>query len=304
MNGPRYINPLTDFGFKKIFGNEDVMVAFLNDLLEPVSPIARVTFIDKDELGLTRYDRGVIYDLRCTCDDGSEVIVEMQNRSQLNFSDRILYYLSRSISTQARKGSDTWDFRLTPVYGVFFINFHLNGFKPQTIRTIQLKVNETGEVFNENLKAFTLELVDYRNRRESDCSTPMDYWFYNLANMGTMTTAIPFQTERPIFRKIGIISELANMTSQEVDMYDRSLDSYRTNLSVMQNERAEGLAEGEAKGRAEGRAEGHAEGLAEGLAEGEAKGRIEMARLMLQDGESMERIIRYTGLTKEQIEKL
>lgn len=280
MNAPRYINPLTDFGFKKIFGNEDVMIAFLNDLLEPKSPIAHVLFLDKDELGLTKYERGVIYDLRCTCDDGSEVIVEMQNKGQLNFSDRIIYYLSRSISSQAERGNTEWDYKLTPVYGVFFINFHLQGFKPQSIRTIQMKVSETGEVFNENLKAFTLELPDYRKKQESDCKTHMDYWLYNLANMETMTTPMPFQAQRPIFSKVGNISELVNMTEQEREIYNISLDSYRTNLSVMRNERAEGRAEGR-----------------------EEKA-VEMARAMLQDGESVEKIMRYTKLSREQIENM
>lgn len=280
MNTPRYINPLTDFGFKKIFGNEDVMIAFLNDLLEPNSPIAHVTFIDKDELGQTKYERGVIYDLRCQCDDGSEVIVEMQNKGQLNFSDRIIYYLSRSISTQAEKGNAEWDYKLTPVYGVFFVNFHLQGFKPQSIRTIQMKVDETGEVFNENLKAFTLELPDYRKMKESDCKTYIDYWLYNLANMETMTTAIPFQTERPIFSKVGNISELVNMTEQEREMYNISLDSYRTNLSVMKNERAEGRAEGR-----------------------EEKA-IEVARNLKSLNIPVDTIVQATGLTMNQIENL
>lgn len=284
MNTPRYINPLTDFGFKKIFGNEDVMIAFLNDLLEPNSPIVQVSFIDKDELGLTKYERGVIYDLRCKCDNGSEVIVEMQNKGQLNFSDRIIYYISRSISAQGEKGNTEWNYKLTPVYGIFFINFHLQGFKPQSIRTIQMKVNETGEIFNENLKAFTLELPDYRNRTEADCKTYIDYWLYNLANMETMTTAMPFQSERPIFGKVGNISELVNMTETELEMYNISLDSYRTNLSVMKNEREEGRAEGRAEGR-------------------EQKA-IEMARIMLQNGEPIDKILQYTNLSKEQIENL
>lgn len=47
-NNPRYINPLTDFGFKKIFGNEDIMCDFLNDIVEPKSPIVKVTFLDKE----------------------------------------------------------------------------------------------------------------------------------------------------------------------------------------------------------------------------------------------------------------
>ena len=49
----KYINPLTDYGFKKIFGDEAVMKAFLTDLLEPKSPIASITFIDKESLGDT-----------------------------------------------------------------------------------------------------------------------------------------------------------------------------------------------------------------------------------------------------------
>ena len=44
----RYINPLTDYGFKKVFGDEEVMTAFLTDLLEPKSPIVDITFLDKE----------------------------------------------------------------------------------------------------------------------------------------------------------------------------------------------------------------------------------------------------------------
>ena len=50
----------------------------------------------------------------------------------------------------------SWNFDLHPVYGVFFLKFHMKGLKPQAIRTIQLRVDETGEIFSEKLKAFTL----------------------------------------------------------------------------------------------------------------------------------------------------
>lgn len=39
----RYINPMTDFGFKKVFGDKEIMTAFLTDLLEPESPIKELT---------------------------------------------------------------------------------------------------------------------------------------------------------------------------------------------------------------------------------------------------------------------
>lgn len=204
---------------------------------------------NKELTAQTKYERGIIYDLYCKGEDGSEFIVEMQNKSQLHFSDRILYYLSRSISTQENRGEDNWDYELRPVYGIFFLNFHLKGLKPLAVRTVQLKVNETGELFSDKLKAYTLELSDYKKMKEEDCKTRIDYWLYNLSNMETMTKQIPFQQQQPIFNKVGTIAELAHMTPEERIKYNISIDSFRTNLSVLKNERAEGLAEGRAEGQ-------------------------------------------------------
>ena len=244
----RYINILTDYGFKRVFGDEEVMRAFLTDLLQPKSPISKITFLDKELDGLSQYERGVVYDLFCTMENGDEFIVEMQNRSQPHFADRILYYLSRSFSSQVERGDKEWDFSLKPVYCICFLNFHLNGFTPCKQRTVQLKVEETEEVFSDKLKVFTLELPDYRSMREEDCKTQIDYWLYNIANLETMTTNIPFQ-QQLAFEKVGNIAELVRMTPDELKLYNISIDTYRTNLSIMKNERAEGRAEGIAEER-------------------------------------------------------
>lgn len=280
----RYLNPLTDYGFKKVFGEKDIMIAFLTDLLNPKSEIEDIIFLDKDLVADGEEMRGVIYDLRCRTADGSEFIVEMQNKGQLNFSDRILYYLSRSISTQVHKGGSTWDYELNPVYGVFFMNFHMKGLKPQAIRTIQLRVDETGEVFSEKLKAFTLELPDYKDKPTEYPKTQVEYWLYNLVNMETMTTTLPFQAQQPIFGKMGGISELVRMSEEERVKYNVSLDTYRTNLSVMKNERAEGIEEG--------------------IGIGIRQGKIATAKTMKADGMSVEVIQKYTGLTTVEIAEL
>ncbi len=54
----------------------------------------------------------------------------------------------------------------------------------------------------------------------------------------------------------------------------------------------------------EGKAEGIAEGKVEGIAEGVVKGKLTIARMMLESGEAVEKIIQYTGLSKKDIEKL
>ena len=52
--------------------------------------------------------------------------------------------------------------------------------------------------------------------------------------MESMTEALPFQTQQPIFRKMGGISELSHMDGEECRKYFNSLNKYRTNLSVME----------------------------------------------------------------------
>lgn len=86
---------------------------------------------------------------------------------------------------------------------------------------------------------FTLELPNYRKMKEEDCKTRIDYWLYNITNLETMTTNIPFQLQQPVFEKVGNIAELVRMTPDELKQYNISIDSYRTNLSVMKSGRKE-----------------------------------------------------------------
>ena len=88
------------------------------------------------------------------------------------------------------------------------------------------------------------------------------------------------------------------------EFYDHNM---RTELDIIAQKEyavAEGRAEGRAKGLAEGRAEGRAQGLAEGRAEGKAEGKAEDAKAMLKDGLPLEKVMAYTGLSKEEVEAL
>jgi hypothetical protein len=65
----KYVNPFTDFGFKKIFGEEaskPLLIDFLTNLLPEIN-IVDLTFKDKDKLGQTEDDRKAIYDIYCIC---------------------------------------------------------------------------------------------------------------------------------------------------------------------------------------------------------------------------------------------
>ena len=114
---PRFINPFTDVGFKRIFGqpiHKELLIDFLNDLLVGEKRILDITFLDKEILPEYDNDRGLIYDVYCTNEDGEQFIVEMQNREQVYFRDRALFYLSQAISRQGERGAK-WLFNLKAV---------------------------------------------------------------------------------------------------------------------------------------------------------------------------------------------
>ena len=93
----KYINPFTDVGFKRIFGQElskPLLLDFLNSLFEGEKHIVNLTFLDKEQPALFKEDRSLIYDIYCDTDEGEKIIVEMQNKSQPFFKNRSIYYVS------------------------------------------------------------------------------------------------------------------------------------------------------------------------------------------------------------------
>ena len=264
-----YINPLTDFGFKYIFGREadkDFTISFLNALNIAPKPIVDLTFVDKENPGESEDDRALIYDLHCELEDKTKIIVEMQNRYQTNFDDRAIYYMAADLYTQGQRGRD-WGYKLIPVYGVFVMNFEWKDAAKQHLREDVCLYNmQTESVFSDKMKMTFLK-IPLMVKDAEDCRTTLERWLYILKNMEKME-AIP-QTFRkdPVFRKLGEVAQYAALNDEDKRAYNKSLKAYRDAYAIYETERAEGRAQGLAEGRAEGRAEGLAEGRAAAIAE-------------------------------------
>jgi predicted transposase/invertase (TIGR01784 family) len=145
----KYINPLTDFGFKKLFGsepNKDLLIDFLNQVLPEKHKIKDLSYAKSEQLGIAVSDRKAIFDLYCIGESGERFIVEIQKAKQNWFKDRSMYYASFPIQEQAKKGD--WDFRLKPVYTIGILDFIFDEHKDQEeiLHLIELK-NQDCEVF-------------------------------------------------------------------------------------------------------------------------------------------------------------
>ena len=92
----KYINPFTDYGFKRLFGeelNKDLLMDFLNELLKAEQgQITNITYLKTEQLGVSIGDRKAIFDIYCENEKGEKFIVELQKTKQNFFKDRTVYY--------------------------------------------------------------------------------------------------------------------------------------------------------------------------------------------------------------------
>lgn len=250
----RFVDPILDFGFKKMFGEEDsaeVLMLFLNSLFkdEPdFEPIVEITYIDKEALGETKNDRSSVFDINCKTSTGKHFIIEMQKATQPHFTDRTIYYISRGIVRQAQKG--TWDYQLTPVHCVSFLNFVNKHLEKELVNSCGWTNLRTGRLVSDTIRATYIQLPLFDKTKE-ECATIFDKIIYTFKNMRSLRD-MPFTGENSIFKFLEEKLSLANLTEKERDAYEEELKVARDNYAALNY----ATSEAREKGRAEGRAEG------------------------------------------------
>ncbi len=283
----RYINPYTDFGFKKIFGEEaskPLLIDFLNALLPEKNKIIDLTFKNSEQLGSTDIDRKAIYDIYCENDRGEKFIVELQKARQNYFKDRTIYYSTFPIREQAEKGE--WNYNLKAVYCVGILDFTFDDYetepeRSEVVHTIRLK-NQNGKVFYDKLTYIYLEMPNFV-KSESELTTRLDKWLYFIRNLEDFQT-IPAIFRDEVFMQAFGKAELANLGQSERDWYENSLKVYRDLKGVIDT--------------------AFDEGKTEGRSEGKMEGKVEVAKSAKQMGLSVTDIAKLTGLTEDQINQL
>ena len=247
----KYVNPFTDFGFKKIFGEEAsklLLIDFLNALLPQQNQIVDLSFKNTEQLGLTEVDRKAIYDIYCENEKGEKFIVELQKAKQNYFIERTIYYSTFPIREQAEKGG--WNYNLKAVYCVGILDFTFNdydseGERSEVVHTIKLK-NQNGKVFYDKLTYIYLEMPNF-NKREAALSTRLDKWLYFIKNLEDFQT-IPAIFGDEVFAQAFEKAELARFDQSELDSYEYSLKVFRDNKATFDYATETAFNEGKQEG--------------------------------------------------------
>ena len=251
----KYINPFTDYGFKRLFGeeiNKDLLMDFLNELLrDEVGTITELTYLKNELLGSKIIDRGAIFDIYCKNEKGESFIVELQKAKQDFFKDRTVFYSTFPIREQAQKG--TWNYKLNAVFTVGILDFVFEDDKKDTNKyryDVKLCDIETHKVFYDKLTFIYLEMPKF-NKPISELKTKFDKWLYVLRNLYRLNN-LPDSMRERVFEKVFEVAEIAKFTASEELTYEASLMHYRDMNNVIDT----AFSDGEIKGKAEGKAEG------------------------------------------------
>ena len=302
MVKPVYIDPMTDFGFKRIFAsesNKELLITFLNELFKGSKQVVDLSYDKNEFVGDTEGMGSVILDLTCRASTGEIFLIEIQTSSQVNFKKRILYYGSKLIADQAPKGNrKSWGYDISEVYVIVLMDgFRLSAreSKKDYLHSACICNRQTGEVFNEDIQYIFIELINF-TKGEAELTDDLDKWLYVLKNMSSMEK-LPVYFRQPIFEKLFQIAEYSKLNKEEKLMYDISQKRKWDKKVVLDFARKEGMEKGLKDGLKKGRHDG--------IEEGSEKKAYEVVKNLISElNLSDDAIVRIANVNLEFVQKL
>ena len=279
-----FIDLTSDFGFKKLFGeepNKDLLISFLGEVFSGRKEILDLEYAPTEHLGESHEEGAAVFDLLCTGAHGEKFIIEVQRAKQENFKKRALFYTSRLISNQAPRGNRAgWGYNITEVYLVALLDGFLVSDPADTsyLHEVCLCKRQTGEVFYDALGYTYIELQKF-NKNIDGLSSDLDKWLFVLKNMAKFDK-IPVYLRKTIFEKVFELATYSKLGKEERMAYNDSMkrkwDAYSVKQTAFNDGKKEGIMEGKRT----------------------------IARELLKKGLSIDLIAEATGLSNEEIAQL
>lgn len=289
----RFINPKTDFAFKKIFGSNQskpILISFLNAMIYDGNPtIADLEIIDPYLASRVQYLKDSYLDVKARLAGGATVIIEMQVLNVESFAKRVVYNTAKTYSTQLIRGEGY--FKLKPVIALTITDFEMFDNDREVISHFVFKEKKRlFDYVDPEIELIFIELPKF-NKQLDELETLTDKWVYFMKNAPSLEV-VPSTME--IVSEIQQAFEIANETNLNPEELS-DLEARERYILDQQGILRKGIEEGREQGREEGREEGLALGMREKA--------LEIARQLLNVLDN-QTISQTTGLSVEDIQKL
>ncbi len=285
----KYLDPRADLTFKRIFGEHaDLTKSFLNALLpfNEGEEIETLEFLPAELVPDTPLKKDTIVDVRCKDNRGRQFIVEMQMFWTETFMQRVLFNASKAYVRQLDKAKHFC--YLQPVFSLNLVN---DVFFPDLKDFYHLynivNIEHTDKVI-EGLHFVFVELPKFKPQSVFD-KKMMVLWLRFLTEMGDVTNDVPEEfTQNPEINKAVELLRESSYSDAQILGYEKFWDAVMVEQAI----------------KYDSRKEGYQQGLEQGLEQGRKAQTLEIARNMKLLHIPAADIVKATGLTTEEIERL
>ena len=236
----RYVDILTEAGFKAVFGvekNKDILIGLLNVVLPEHRRVTDLAYSTTEIPGFTMSNKSVRLDLRCTGVDGTHFIVEMQCYRQLNFFRRCVEYAAKVYDSGSERG-DGNGYDIPPVYFVGLLNTGVPKFdrsdneiwRDRYVSEYTFREKVSHEVVDETIFLTFVEL-DRFDKELEECGSMAEKWFYSMKHMGRMER-LPEELRVQVFERLFEACEIARFTPEEKLEYEHDMMTERDYTNI------------------------------------------------------------------------
>jgi len=214
-----FINPKTDYAFKKIFGSLDskgILISFLNAMIYDGNPTIQDLEIINPNLppkitGL----KDTYLDVKARLADGTLVIIEMQVLNVESFGKRVLYNAAKTYASQLQKGQG---YRmLKPVIALTLTDFEMFENSDRLISRFVYKEETTNFKYTDNnMELVFIELPKF-TKELSQLETLADKWIYFMKYANTLTQVPQTMDIVPEIHQAFDIANQVNLNPDELE---------------------------------------------------------------------------------------
>jgi predicted transposase/invertase (TIGR01784 family) len=220
-----FINPKTDFAFKKIFGSEqshDILVSFLNGILHAGEPvITDLEILNPYQAPRIRGVKDTYLDVKAQLATGQTVIIEMQVLNVEGFEKRILYNAAKAYSIQLDAGNKYAT--LNPVIALTITDFEMFSEFDAVISRFVLKEKEfLVDYPSPDLELVFVELPKFKLDL-AQLNTLTQKWMYFLRHTRDLDAIPETMGTVPEIRQAFEVANQANLSRDELDELEHQL---------------------------------------------------------------------------------
>jgi predicted transposase/invertase (TIGR01784 family) len=243
FNLPKFSDTRNDVVFKKVFGeHENITRSFLNSTLQLKGErrIEQVMYLPTELLPLNSKAKKLILDILCTDKKGRQYIIELQNKSNDNYLNRIQFYACHRCTGQLKNATDYVEPMPVTILSILgrpifskhidYLSFHENVER----KTGTSCINHVSYVF--------VELSKF-NKQLKELETEEDYWIYTIKGAEKLNE-IPQNAPKDV-KKAYEILEMHTWQAGDITAYENARLAAMDEVNELKTARNEGIKKGQ-----------------------------------------------------------